>query len=354
MKPGKISEPILKRSVIKTIKYKTDEILAKAAPGNDAVIADSKGIVVATAVAGLYMSEENLFFDCKCAILNGMNNVAAKGGKPFALLMDMILPAGKLESDLRALMGSISKLCLKLNLQITGGNTEVSAAVKKPIVSFTILGHPCIAEEIFEAEDSKSQFLYTEPEAVCRPGMNIIMTKYIGLMGTAMLACEKREELMTKFPKSYLEKALEAEEEMSVLSEAAVAGNSDVAVMHDVSRGGIFAALWELAELTGTGVEAVIADMPVRQETVELCEFYGLNPYKLISGGSLLIVCSHGNEMLDRLRRQGISASMIGKLTESNDKVVIQNGEKRYLEPPKGDEIYKVIGNKKLSENKKS
>ncbi|MCI8669743.1 MAG: hydrogenase maturation factor [Lachnospiraceae bacterium] len=347
MKPGKISEPVLKRSVIRTIKYITDEIPAKAAPGNDAVIADSEGIVAAVSTAGLYMSEENLFFDCKCAILNGMNNIAAKGGRPFAVLMNIILPAGKLESDLRALTGSISRLCLRLKLQIAGGSTEVSVAVKSTIVSFTVLGHPAVVEESFESEGLENKYLYTEPAAVCRPGMDIVLTKRIGIMGTVMMLYEKRDELLTKFPESYLEKALEAEEEMSVCSEAAVAGGSGAAVMHDVSRGGIFAALWELAEITGRGVEAVIADIPVRQETIELCEFYGLNPYKLISGGSLLLVCSHGNDITDRLRRRGISATVIGKLTENNDKVVIQNGEKRYLEPPKGDEIYKVIGNKK-------
>ncbi len=341
MKPGKISEPILKRSVIKTIKYETNEILAKAAPGNDAVIADSKGIVAATSVAGIYMEENNLFFECKCAIINAMNNVAAKGGQPFAVLMDIILPSGKLESDLRALMGSLSKTCLKLKLQIAGGNTEVSTVVKTPVVTFTVLGHPC------RNVNTDETFRYTEPKAVCRAGMSIIMTKHIGIMGAAMLLHEKQDELLTKFHKSYLEKALEAEEEMSILSEAAVAGNSDVAVMHDVSRGGIFSALWELAEITGKGVEAVIADMPVKQEIIEICEYYELNPYKLISGGSLLIVCEHGDEMVCELRRQGISAAIIGRLTEDNDKVVIQNEEKRYLEPPKGDEIYKIIGSKK-------
>ncbi len=354
MKPGKISEPVLKRSVIRTIKYLTDEISAKAAPGNDAVIADSEGIAAAVSTAGLYMSEENLYFDCQCAILNGMNNVAAKGGTPFAVLMNVILPAGKLESDLRALMGSVSKLCLKLNLQIAGGSTEVSSSVKNTIVTFTVLGHPGIRENVFGSEGLKNKFLYTDPGAVCRPGMDIVLTKHIGIMGTAMLVQEKKEELLSKFPKSYLEKALKAREEMSVCSEAAVAGSSGAAVMHDVSRGGIFAALWELAEITGRGVEAVITDMPVRQETIEFCEFYGLNPYKLISGGSLLIVCSRGKEITERLGHRGIPAAIIGKLTENNDKAVIQNGEKRYLEPPKGDEIYKVIGNRKTSENKKS
>ena len=53
--------------------------------------------------------------------------------------------------------------------------------------------------------------------------MDIVLTKHIGIMGTAMLVQEKKEELLSKFPKSYLEKALKAREEMSVCSEARAA-----------------------------------------------------------------------------------------------------------------------------------
>lgn len=336
MKPGKISEPILKRSVIKTIKYETDKILAKAAPGNDAVIADSKGIIISTFVAGLYMSEDNFVFDCKSSIINAMNNVAAKGGCPFAVLLDIILPSGKLESDLRNIMGSLSNICQELKLQISGGNTEVSERVKSTVVSFTVMGYPI-----------DGNLAYQNPKSICSAGMSIVMTKHIGIMGTGILIHEKQEELLTRFHKSYLDKALEAAEELSVINEAAVAVDSDVAVMHDVSRGGIFSALWELSEITGKGVEARIDKIPVKQETIEICECYGLNPYKLISGGSLLIVCENANELICNMQRQSISAAVIGRLTKGNDKVVIQNEEKRFLEPPKSDEIYKIIGNSK-------
>ena len=40
-----------------------------------------------------------------------------------------------------------------------------------------------------------------------------------------------------------------------MLSEAAVAVRSGVSAMHDVTEGGIFGALWEMAEASGVGLE---------------------------------------------------------------------------------------------------
>lgn len=325
MKPGKISEPILKRAVLKTIKYKREEILNGAAPGSDAAVL-AGNVVISGAVSGLYLSEPHLQFDCKCGLHNAMNNVYAKGGNPYAVLLDIILPAGKLESDLRDLMGYLSKLCAKLHLQIAGGTTEVSRVVKQPVVTFTVIG---------AKKDTYPDFGRT-----CKPGMSIVMTKHIGIMGTAMLLKEEYHALAKRFPKSFLTLAEAMEENFSVGLDAAAAEGSGVVAMHDVSRGGIFSALWELSELAGTGVEARISDIPVKQETIEFCELFGLNPYKLISGGALLLICENGEELTDRLQRQGVSATVIGHLRDDNDKVVVQNGEYRYLEPPKGDEIY--------------
>ena len=66
---------------------------------------------------------------------------------------------------------------------------------------------------------------------------------------------------------------------ISVQSEAAVAVTSGVSAMHDVTEGGIFGALWEMAEASGVGLEIDLKKIPIRQETVEVCEFFGVNPY---------------------------------------------------------------------------
>ena len=112
--------------------------------------------------------------------------------------------------------------------------------------------------------------------------------------------------------------------------------------MHDVTEGGIFGALWEMAEASGVGLEIDLKKIPIRQETIEICEFFDLNPYKLISSGSMLMASEKGYDLARELEKEGIKATVIGKFTSSNDRVVVNDGEISYLEPPKTDELYKI------------
>ncbi|MBC7959854.1 MAG: hydrogenase maturation factor, partial [Vallitaleaceae bacterium] len=67
-----------------------------------------------------------------------------------------------------------------------------------------------------------------------------------------------------------------------------------------------------------------------------------LNPYKLISSGSMLMVATDGQKLVEILLAEGIQAAVIGKITEGQEKVVVQEDTRRSLEPPKSDELYKV------------
>ena len=128
-----------------------------------------------------------------------------------------------------------------------------------------------------------------------------------------------------------------------MLQEAAVAVRSGVSAMHDVTEGGIFGALWEMAESSGVGLEIDLKKIPVRQETIEICEFFQINPYELISSGCMLMASSDGNTLLRELQKAGIKASIIGKAVAGNDRVLLNEEERRFLEPPKADQLYKVI-----------
>ena len=103
------------------------------------------------------------------------------------------------------------------------------------------------------------------------------------------------------------------------------------------------AALWDIAEASGTGLKVDLRSIPVQQETIEICEIFDINPYRLISGGSLLIACDNGLDMVDALRAEGINAEIIGRLTDSNDKIIMNDGEVTYLDLPQPDEILKAL-----------
>ena len=171
----------------------------------------------------------------------------------------------------------------------------------------------------------------------------MIVTKWVGLEGTSIIAKEREEELLTRYPETLVETAKNFDAYLSVLPEAAVAVESGVSAMHDVTEGGIFGALWEMAESAGVGLEIDLKKIPIRQETVEVCEFFDVNPYELISSGSMLMAASDGNGLVRALTAANIPAVCIGKVTEGNDRVLLSGEERRFLEPPKVDELYKVV-----------
>lgn len=179
--------------------------------------------------------------------------------------------------------------------------------------------------------------------AGAEPGMDILLTKWIGIEGTAILAKEKEEELRGRFSQPFIDRAKALDQYLSVLPEAATAVKSGVAAMHDVTEGGIFGALWELAEASGVGLEIDLKKIPLKQETVEICEYFGVNPYGLISSGSMLMAAKDGNGLVLELEKAGIPAVVIGKATAGNDRVLLNEDERRFLEPPKTDELYKAL-----------
>ena len=73
---------------------------------------------------------------------------------------------------------------------------------------------------------------------------------------------------------------------------------------------------------------------------MEICDFYGLNPYQMVSGGSMLMAAADGNGLAHRLRQAGIPAALVGKATAGNDRIILNGEERRFLDLPQTDEIH--------------
>lgn len=327
MKVGKVPENVLKRSVFKEIHTRRPEVLLGAGVGEDCAavkLAPDETLVMSTdPITGTAKDIGTL------AILITVNDLASSGATPVGVLLTVLLPESVEEPELRKMMAQVEAACAQADVQIMGGHTEVTPVVNQPVISVCGVG---------KVKDGR--LIST---AGARPGMDILVTKWIGIEGTAILAKEKEEELLAKFSAPFVEKAKALDVYISVQSEAAVAVRSGVSAMHDVTEGGIFGALWEMAEASGVGLEIDMKKIPIRQETVEVCEFFGLNPYQLISSGCMLMAASDGNTLVRELAKAGIPAAIIGKATEGNDRVLLNEEERRFLEPPKTDELYKAI-----------
>ena len=158
-----------------------------------------------------------------------------------------------------------------------------------------------------------------------------MVTKWIGLEGTSILAKEREEYLREKLPSGIVEAAKGFDQYLSVMPDAKIAMDTGVTAMHDVTEGGIFGALWEMASASGTGLEVDLHKIPIRQETIEVCEVFDINPYMLISSGAMLIGTDHGSRLVEELKKAGIHSAVVGHATEGNDRVIMNGDERRVL-----------------------
>ena len=112
---------------------------------------------------------------------------------------------------------------------------------------------------------------------------------------------------------------------LSVLPEAKIAMAYGASAMHDITEGGVLGALWEMAEGAGVGLDVDMKRIPIRQETIELCEHFGMNPYLMMSSGSMMIAADHGEGLVHALRKEGIPAAVIGRAVKGNERI-LRNG----------------------------
>ena len=326
MKVGKISEVALKRAVLKQLKNERDEVLFGAGIGEDcSAVKLGKGevcVISSNPVTGAGKIQGAL------AVYSAVNNLAASGAEAVGVMMTILLPEDFKESHLIELSEQIEEVCQQLQIQVIGGHTEVTMAVKEPVFSVTAIGK-AKENELRRAKGAKAD-------------QDIVMSKWIGMEGSVSIVAAKEKELLERFPKAMIDQIKKMLPNCCVNAEAALAVKSGVSAMHDISSGGIYGALYELSEAAGVGLEIDLRAIPIRQETVEICEYLGLNPYYLKSGGSMLMVCDHGQELVRLLEKEGIYAAVIGRTTSENAKAVINEGEISYLERPKADELLKV------------
>ncbi|MFR3753466.1 MAG: hypothetical protein ACLTW9_16395 [Enterocloster sp.] len=119
-----------------------------------------------------------------------------------------------------------------------------------------------------------------------RPGQDLVMAGYAGFAGTVKIGAEKRDFLKTRFSPMFL-RCLDETEPYSVeqwIKREQKEEHCSFTAYEYAGEGGVLAALWNLSGIFNAGIDADLRCMPVRQVTVEVCELFELNPYRLYCG----------------------------------------------------------------------
>ena len=311
MNCGKVPGNVLKRSVVNLIgNGPRTGVDAATYPVDDgyAVLSSTQTGVIDSRLSGFL------------AVVKACNNILAAGGSVIGVSAAFLLSERTKERDLKNLTRQTMAGCRMYHTELSGGHTEVSDGVNRAMSTITAIGRSN-RKDILTVRD-------------ITPGMDIVMTKWAGLEEAAILLND--DDMLTRlyerFSKYYMSLFEDYTQWLSVEREAELALQCGSVIMHDNSDGGVFGSLWDMAEGSGLGFEVDLRKIPLRQEIIELAYFSERNIYRMKSSGSLMVACNEGVKLCEVLRDGGIPASIIGKFTANNDKIIRNEDETRYLE----------------------
>lgn len=265
------------------------------------------------------------------AVASVLNELAAKGVETYHIEAKVLLPKHMFKSRLNGMKKNLELVAKDLAVETLSIEGIQGAEAAIPMVVITAAGAA--------AEGN----LLAEPALTARAGMDIVLTKWVGLDGMLRITEEKEEALTARFTPAFLQQIKSYKPQIYALKESAIAKAMGVSVIRQVGEGGILAALHYLAQETRLGLSVEMKKISIKQETIEVCEHFRLNPYQLTSTGCMLMVTDRGEELAGALAREGIQASVIGQLTQSNDKIILNGEEIRYIDRPAPDELRKIF-----------
>ncbi len=327
MEIGKIPTEVLKEVIFSNIKHRRSEVLVRPNIGEDCAVVDFGDYVCVMStdpITGAIKDIGSLAIHISC------NDIASSGVEPLGIMLTIMAPPNTTKEDLSYVMAEANKAAASINVEIIGGHTEITDAVNRMIISATAIGRQ-LKSKLVLSEGAKIE------DAV-------FMTKHAGLEGVAIIARDLEEKLKDKVSYDIIKSAQEFSKDISVVKEGILASSVGVHSMHDVTEGGIFGALWELAEASGLGIEVYEDNINIREETMQICKLFSINPMRLISSGVMVITVSQDKKdlMVEAFNSEGMDITEIGKIIKEG-RIVVKGDKLIDLEPPYVDELYKAF-----------
>ncbi|MEQ2401682.1 AIR synthase family protein [Peptoniphilus hominis (ex Hitch et al. 2025)] len=324
---GKLKTELLEKYIFNNLSSNREEVIIKSGTGLDNAVMDFGGDLIVASTDPITGASKNIG---SLSINVSVNDVSCQGADPVGVLMTVLIPPSATLEDLKEIVEDANKTAKKLNVDIIGGHTEITDAVNKILISTTVLGRV-------------NRKVMPDPKSI-KTGDVVAVSKYLGIEGTSIIAHDKNEvseilrEEELKFAKSLAD-------DISVLKEARLATKYGVKHMHDITEGGLYGALWETGVALGHGLRAYYDEIPLLDETKKIAEFYGLDPMRLISSGSMLMIFDKDKfiDFKDEADKRGIKITKIGEVIDDKITEVIVGDEVISLSEPGSDELYKVV-----------
>ncbi len=335
---GKLKHKFLQKMLndfVSTTHLKEDRVVVGSSIGEDAAVIDmGEKYLVAKTDPITFVTDEIGYY----AVNVNVNDVVCTGATPKWFQSTILLPAKRTDEDLiETIFRDIHNACKSLGITVIGGHTEITAALDRPIVIGSLLGE-VDKEKLVLSSGAKEDDL-------------IILTKGIFIEGTSIIAREKEDFLKEKgYGNQFIEKCKNYlyDPGISIFKEAVVSNdNFTVTSMHDLTEGGLFNGLAEIAIASDLGLLIKKEQISVLPEPLELSKVFNLDPYSTISSGSLLISINpeFAEDLIKLLAKNGVASETIGRFTKDRNRYLIldENNSEKAMIYTEVDEITKIF-----------
>ncbi|MDE0027681.1 MAG: AIR synthase-related protein [Spirochaetaceae bacterium] len=301
------------------------DVLIGAAIGEDAAVVTGAPRLVLTGdpitLAGDAIGRYAVAVNC--------NDLVAMGAEPRYLTTTVLLPPGATRGTLQELFAELAEAASAAGCAWVGGHTEITSAVTRPVVAAAAVG-------VLEGEPWSS--------ARMRPGDAVVLTKWVALEGTTLLARERSDAAALLGDQHAAAARWLDDPGISVVAEGRILREFAVHAAHDPTEGGVAQGLHELASCSGVGIEIDAAALPVREATRRLCRALRIDPLGLLASGALLFSADaqEAGRAVQTLRAAGIPAAVIGAAHRGSGVTIRGAAASRPLPAYPQDEITRI------------
>lgn len=264
----------------------------------------------------------------KLAMAGTVNDLAVMGARPIAVMDAIVVEEGFPIRDLEQIVKSMNEVALEVGVAVIGGDLKVMPRGKLDKVVITTCGLG-VAQRGRVLRDSG-----------LRPGNLIIVTGTVGDHGIALASVREGLSFETELKS-------DVAPIWDVVEAALKVGGLTAA--KDPTRGGVAAALNEMASKSKVGIRLWEEAIPIREEVRVASEMLGLDPLEVTCEGRALLGVERGlaKEVLEAVRatRRGRDAAIVGEVVAEHPGFVVMEtkvGGRRVVEPPVGEPIPRV------------
>ena len=343
MRTGRYSYNAKQRSIIRPIQ-KSQKLAEGFAQNYDgAVMEAANESVKKSAMEAVDCAKETGLKNEKCAILSSAvmavqkkedvelafyracNVIFAQHGQPQLVNASFVWQEDSEEALMAELTAHLAALCKRENIQLGAVTASVSSFVQRGIVTISAVGETTASHR--NISDSSVQ-----------EGSTLCMAGHAGLAGIGLLASAGEEALTKQYTQGFIRQAQKFLTQLSLRPVKDALREIDSCI-YPVQEGGVLTVLWDFADGAGIGLDVDMRKIPIRQESVEISEFYSINPYQLMGDGACLIATAQPEKVCAALAQAGISCCIIGQITGENARIIRRDDEVRYLDKPAQDEL---------------